>query len=147
MPGNDECARCQLDLAPLDQPRPHDRVQKSLLEDPVQTLGPRPPVTVVRETPLRDAVRTMLDAGVGTVLVVDEAQRLAGIFSERDLLVRVGALAPDGIIEAIESTDANWFCIGVQWHPEADTATALDLQLFECFIQACLRQEAVLQAA
>jgi putative glutamine amidotransferase len=59
---------------------------------------------------------------------------------------RVGAVAPDGVIEAIESTDPEWFCIGVQWHPEADTATALDLQLFECFVQACLREPAMGQA-
>jgi putative glutamine amidotransferase len=61
--------------------------------------------------------------------------------------LRVGALAPDGVIEAIESTDANWFCVGVQWHPESDTASALDMQLFECFIQACIRQAAPLQLA
>ena len=54
--------------------------------------------------------------------------------------LRVGALAPDGVIEAIETTDPNWFCVGVQWHPESETASALDMQLFECFVQACLRQ-------
>jgi putative glutamine amidotransferase len=59
---------------------------------------------------------------------------------------RVGAVAPDGVIEAIESADAEWFCVGVQWHPEAESATALDLQLFECFIQACLREAAVCRA-
>ena len=61
--------------------------------------------------------------------------------------MRVAARSPDGVIESIETTDANWFCIGVQWHPEADTATALDLQLWECFIQACLREEAGLHVA
>ncbi len=38
--------------------------------------------------------------------------------------MRVAAKAPDGVIEAIESTDPNWFCVGVQWHPEAETASA-----------------------
>ena len=61
--------------------------------------------------------------------------------------LRVGALAPDGVIEAVESTDPNWFCVGVQWHPESESASALDLQLFECFIQACLRQAQPLQLA
>jgi putative glutamine amidotransferase len=60
---------------------------------------------------------------------------------------RVGAVAPDGVIEAIEMTDPEWFCIGVQWHPEAESATALDMQLFECFVQACLREPAVRLAA
>jgi len=54
--------------------------------------------------------------------------------------LRVCARAPDGVIEAIEAIDPNWFCVGVQWHPESETASALDAQLFECFVQACLRQ-------
>jgi putative glutamine amidotransferase len=53
--------------------------------------------------------------------------------------LRVAALAPDGVIEAIEATAPDWFCVGVQWHPESETASALDMQLFECFVQACLR--------
>jgi putative glutamine amidotransferase len=53
--------------------------------------------------------------------------------------MRVAAKAPDGVIEAIEATDPNWFCVGVQWHPEADTASALDMQIFECFVQAAVR--------
>jgi putative glutamine amidotransferase len=52
--------------------------------------------------------------------------------------LRVAALAPDGVIEAIESAQPDWFCVGVQWHPESETASALDAQLFECFIQAAL---------
>jgi len=61
--------------------------------------------------------------------------------------LRIGARAPDGVIEAIETEDPGWFCIGVQWHPESETASALDRQLFECFIQACQRQAQPLQAA
>jgi putative glutamine amidotransferase len=61
--------------------------------------------------------------------------------------LRVSALAPDGVIEAIESVDPNWFCVGVQWHPESETASALDMQLFEGFIQACLRAAQPLELA
>jgi putative glutamine amidotransferase len=61
--------------------------------------------------------------------------------------LRISARAPDGVIEAIEATDPNWFCVGVQWHPESETASALDMQLFECFIQACLRQSQPLTLA
>ncbi len=53
--------------------------------------------------------------------------------------LRVCAKAHDGVIEAIESTDPNWFCVGLQWHPECDTASALDRQIFECFVQASTR--------
>lgn len=59
--------------------------------------------------------------------------------------MRVAAKSPDGVIEAIEATDPNWFCVGVQWHPEADTASALDGQIFECFIQAATRVSEALE--
>ena len=61
--------------------------------------------------------------------------------------LRVCARAPDGVIEAVEAADPNWFCVGVQWHPESETASALDGQLFECFVQACLRQTQPLSLA
>jgi putative glutamine amidotransferase len=61
--------------------------------------------------------------------------------------LRVCATAPDGVIEAVEAADGDWFCVGVQWHPESETASALDLQLFESFVQACLRPARPLQAA
>ncbi len=45
------------------------------------------------------------------------------------------AVAPDGIIEGIESTQHK-FCIGVQWHPEY-LITEGDRRLFSGLIQAC----------
>jgi putative glutamine amidotransferase len=50
---------------------------------------------------------------------------------------RVAAVAPDGVIEAIEASDPGWFCMGVQWNPASETASALDLQLFEAMIASC----------
>jgi len=47
---------------------------------------------------------------------------------------RVTARAPDGIVEAIESVVENWTAIGVQFHPEAETASALDVKIFEEFV-------------
>jgi putative glutamine amidotransferase len=53
-------------------------------------------------------------------------------------MFRVSATCPDGVIEAYESTDDDWFCLGVQWHPENQTASALDMQVFEHFIESCV---------
>ncbi|MBZ5548119.1 MAG: CBS domain-containing protein [Acidobacteriia bacterium] len=45
---------------------------------------------VVRvETTAEQAIRTMLDRHVGAVAVLDEEQRVAGIFTERDVLRRL----------------------------------------------------------
>ncbi len=46
----------------------------------------------------------------------------------------VSARCPDGVIEAIESIRPDWFALGTQFHPEADSASALDLRIFEEFI-------------
>jgi len=37
------------------------------------------------------------------------------------------------VIEAIEST-TDWHAFGTQFHPESDSASALDLRIFEEFI-------------
>ena len=41
---------------------------------------------------------------------------------------------PHGVIEAIESTMEDWFAMGTQFHPESDSASALDLRIFEEFV-------------
>jgi putative glutamine amidotransferase len=79
--------------------------------------------------------------------------RLDDIYGDAELLVvsdhhqavkqvgarfRVAATAPDGVIEAIEAVDPNWFAVGVQWHPESESASALEMQLFDGFLQASL---------
>lgn len=46
----------------------------------------------------------------------------------------VTARCPDGVVEAIESVMPDWFAIGTQFHPEADTASALDMRIFEEFM-------------
>lgn len=46
----------------------------------------------------------------------------------------VTARCPDGIIEAIESTQPDWFAMGTQFHPESELASALDSRIFEEFI-------------
>ena len=45
--------------------------------------------------------------------------------------------------EAIELMDPSWWMVGVQWHPENDSSSALDRQLFEGFIDACLGKASV----
>ena len=46
----------------------------------------------------------------------------------------VTARCPDGVIEAIESTQEDWWALGTQFHPQSDSASALDLRIFEEFV-------------
>lgn len=56
----------------------------------------------------------------------------------------VTAKCPDGIIEAIESQMPEWFAMGTQFHPEADTASALDMRIFEEFLDGVRKTSAAM---
>lgn len=92
LPGSEECSSCQQDLTQLDRPMAHNRIERSLMEDPVSTLQPKRALTVGPTATVRETVQAMLASGVGALLVVDPAGRLLGIFTERDLLVKVAGL-------------------------------------------------------
>jgi CBS domain-containing protein len=60
-----------------------------LLSDPVRALSPKPAQTVPVTASVDEAVALMAEHDIGAVLVLDEAGRVAGIFTERDLLLKV----------------------------------------------------------
>jgi putative glutamine amidotransferase len=92
------------------------------------------------ERGLRHAINILPDTrmaaiyGEGEVVVNSEhrraVQRVARGF-------RVSAQALDGVIEAIESEEEDWFAVGVQWQPASATASGLDIQLFRGLVEAC----------
>jgi putative glutamine amidotransferase len=50
--------------------------------------------------------------------------------------LRVAAVAPDGVIEAVEHEPHKHWIVGVQWHPERMTGDALAAALFRALVQA-----------
>ena len=58
-------------------------------------LGTHAPVEVDVHTSLAKAIRQMTGHKIGCVLVTDETDRLVGIFTERDVLMRVAGLVDD----------------------------------------------------
>ncbi|HKC97355.1 MAG TPA: CBS domain-containing protein [Methylomirabilota bacterium] len=61
----------------------------ALLNDTIAVLSPAEPLCLPASATVHDAVRTMLAHRQAGVLVVDGEGRLAGIFTERDVLTRV----------------------------------------------------------
>ncbi len=45
-------------------------------------------------------------------------------------------VALDGVIEAIEHTNDDWFAVGVQWQPASPSASGLDIQVFRALIDS-----------
>ncbi|HEX3148036.1 MAG TPA: CBS domain-containing protein [Gemmataceae bacterium] len=64
---------------------------RNLRKDPVSRLDSSPPRAVQRAAAVADAVEVMRRDNVGCILVC-EADRLVGLFTERDLMTRVLAV-------------------------------------------------------
>jgi CBS domain-containing protein len=89
LPGVDVCVACSTDMTDADRPVGYDRVERSLLEDPVASLALRPPVTVYCDDNLATVVDVMHTHHVGAVLVLDHAENVVGILTERDFLTKI----------------------------------------------------------
>jgi CBS domain-containing protein len=89
LPGSEHCDNCLADLTQLDQPVAQDRVERSLMEDTVSRLQPRQAITLKPSATVKQVIEVMLHNDIGAVLIVDDAGKLLGIFSERDLLTKV----------------------------------------------------------
>ena len=70
-------------------------IRGALLNDKVAVLGPAEPVCLRESATVQEAVERMLAHRQAGVLVVDAADRLIGIFTERDVLTRVVGQARD----------------------------------------------------
>lgn len=94
--------------------------------------------------PVEDCLRHIIDIVPGTRVDKIYGPGEIRVNSQHHMAVdqlarnfRVSATAPDGVVEAYESIEEDWYCLGVQWHPENQSASALDMQVFENFLEAC----------
>jgi CBS domain-containing protein len=91
--GADVCAECELPLADLSLKAPASDVERGLLRDRIESLKPCTPISVGPDETIGSALKTMMSRGVGCLPVV-EGDRLLGIFSERDAMMRLNVDAP-----------------------------------------------------
>jgi CBS domain-containing protein len=71
----------------LDVPQPQSGLQERLMEDSISVLQPAQAISLPAEASVSEAVATMKERHVGCILVMERGQ-LAGIFSERDVLLK-----------------------------------------------------------
>jgi CBS domain-containing protein len=82
-------------LALEEEPETMSAIQRRLSEDAVAALAVHAPVEVDVNTSLAKTIRQMNSHNIGCVMVTDENDRLIGIFTERDVLMRVAGLVDD----------------------------------------------------
>jgi CBS domain-containing protein len=92
--GTDDCEECGQPLVDSHLAPPKYEVERSLLNDRISVLAPKPAISVSPTTSIVDVLRLMVEKGIGCV-VVAEGDRPVGIFSERDALLKIGAQAAE----------------------------------------------------
>ncbi len=93
--GADICDRCGQTLSDLNLPVPATHVERCLLRDRLGVLPPIAPVaTVSPDTTVGEVLRMLSQRSIGCVLVTRH-NRLVGIFSERDALLKLNTRAAE----------------------------------------------------
>jgi CBS domain-containing protein len=77
------------ELSGLDEsPRPARVLDQETIREPLRLLGPRSPLCLAPDATLAEAVGLMREHHVGCILAVED-DRLVGILTERDLLLKL----------------------------------------------------------
>ena len=92
--GADECDACGQPLTEFHLPVPATAVERALLSDRVRLFQGRKPLTVSPRTSVREVLRMLADNKVGCLLV-EEDGKTVGIFTERDVLLKLGEKAAE----------------------------------------------------
>ena len=89
LPGEEDCSACRAPISALSTPQPKQGMQRRILEGTIADLAPRPAATLTEGAAVAEAVKLMRERKTGCVLVT-RAKALAGILTERDLLLGSG---------------------------------------------------------
>jgi CBS domain-containing protein len=88
--GSDRCENCLAPFRDLDVPRVDsaEGLARSVMEDNLSKLDHDETINVAPDTPVIEVARLMKDGNSGCALVID-GQKLVGIFTEHDVLLRM----------------------------------------------------------
>lgn len=99
-------------------------IPPTLLCDSIGSIGLKDPLVVKPDTTLAECITTLQRHKVGSLLVVDNDGKLAGIFTERDCIMKVM-----GKVDSLKDAVVSDFMTKnpVRERPEASIAFALNL--------------------
>ena len=64
-------------------------LDKRFLARSVGLLDPQPPLTLRNDVPIQTAVDTLREHKIGCVILLDEREKVSGIFTERDVVLKL----------------------------------------------------------
>lgn len=92
--GEELCAACEQPLVEAAGPRCASEVERRILRDTIRRLAPREPVIVAPDTPVGEVLERLIDRQIGCAVVVS-GRKVAGIFTERDALLKLNVRAAE----------------------------------------------------
>ncbi|NIM01829.1 MAG: CBS domain-containing protein [Acidobacteria bacterium] len=95
IPGEDLCADCGMDLAGLDVQVWGVDPEDPLLAKPLAELPLNKPLTLGSTCSVAEAIELMRENHAGCVFVESKEQELVGVFTERDVTVRIASRGRD----------------------------------------------------
>jgi CBS domain-containing protein len=99
-------------------------IERAIVSEDIRALGLGPAITVRSDASLHDTVLLLQREHIGCVLVTDQAGKLVGIFTERDLLSKIALRSLDWNAERV----ADYMTADPETlHPEDRIAWALKL--------------------
>ena len=90
IPGSDVCEQCGQSLSPQSDPNPSSPLERQIVKDRIESLSPKYAVTVESTVTVGEALKTLVNKGIGCLLVT-EGDKVVGIFTERDALLKINA--------------------------------------------------------
>lgn len=102
--GEDTCVNCGANLSGADVPQPAIEFRDTILGSHLDALGVGEPSVVDPGLPVSDAIRRMHEAGTDCLLVCD-GDRLVGIFTDRDAVVKVAGKAATAAVREVMTAD------------------------------------------
>lgn len=98
--GEETCDKCQQSLTDLYRGGAKSGLESRIRKDEVDFLTPQQAIVVSPETSVGEVVRLLLEREQRCALVMEEEQ-VVGIFSERDVLLRLNTRAPELLSHAV----------------------------------------------
>lgn len=90
--GVDLCGECEHSLCDSHLPKPASELERSIYKDRIRLLWPRKPVAVAPSTPVAEVLKILVVNTIGCVMIT-EGEKVVGIFTERDALLKLNTQA------------------------------------------------------
>lgn len=100
--GADICEVCGADLSALKAPRPDSQLEDVLTKGRLHDLGAREALNVAPGDPVAVAVHFMRQHDIECVLVRESGEKIVGILTERDILMKAAGAKRDLMALAVK---------------------------------------------